>query len=130
MSLLSGGQRSLVALALIFAIQRLDAAPFYLFDEVDAALDPTHRRAVAEMISRLADEGTQFITTTFNPEFVKVANKHYGVTSVNKESLVDVIEMEQALDLIEENNGDNTMNVSGSSSHSGMMSLDELELDE
>ncbi len=37
---LSGGQRTLVALALIFAIQRCDPAPFYLFDEIDAALDP------------------------------------------------------------------------------------------
>ena len=39
MQQLSGGQKSLVALALIFAIQRADPAPFYLFDEVDSALD-------------------------------------------------------------------------------------------
>ena len=40
MQQLSGGQKTLVALALIFAIQRCDPAPFYLFDEIDAALDP------------------------------------------------------------------------------------------
>lgn len=40
---LSGGQKSLVALALIFAIQRCDPAPFYLFDEIDSALDQSHR---------------------------------------------------------------------------------------
>jgi structural maintenance of chromosome 3 (chondroitin sulfate proteoglycan 6) len=44
---LSGGQKSLVALALIFAIQRCDPAPFYLFDEIDSALDTTYRVAVA-----------------------------------------------------------------------------------
>jgi chromosome segregation ATPase len=44
---LSGGQKTLVALALIFAIQKCDPAPFYLFDEIDAALDQEHRRAVA-----------------------------------------------------------------------------------
>ena len=44
---LSGGQKSLVALGLIFAIQKCDPAPFYLFDEIDQALDSHHRHAVA-----------------------------------------------------------------------------------
>jgi structural maintenance of chromosome 3 (chondroitin sulfate proteoglycan 6) len=44
---LSGGQKSLVALAFIFSIQACDPAPFYLFDEIDANLDAAHRSAVA-----------------------------------------------------------------------------------
>ena len=47
MQQLSGGQKSLVALALIFSIQKCDPAPFYLFDEIDQALDPQYRTAVA-----------------------------------------------------------------------------------
>ncbi|XP_047964835.1 structural maintenance of chromosomes protein 3-like, partial [Salvia hispanica] len=66
MKQLSGGQKTVVALALIFAIQRCDPAPFYLFDEIDAALDPQYRTAVGNMVRRLADmASTQFITTTF-----------------------------------------------------------------
>ena len=47
MQQLSGGQKSLVALTLIFAIQKCDPAPFYLFDEIDQALDAQHRKSVA-----------------------------------------------------------------------------------
>jgi ABC-type uncharacterized transport system YnjBCD ATPase subunit len=46
MKQLSGGQKTVVALALIFAIQKCDPAPFYLFDEIDAALDTQYRTAV------------------------------------------------------------------------------------
>ena len=48
----------------IFVPQKCDPAPFYLFDEIDQALDPMYRKAVANMIHELAD-GAQFITTTF-----------------------------------------------------------------
>lgn len=47
---LSGGQKTVVALTLIFAIQRCDPAPFYLFDEIDAALDPQYRTAVGSIL--------------------------------------------------------------------------------
>ncbi|KAK6030871.1 RecF/RecN/SMC protein [Ostertagia ostertagi] len=85
---LSGGQKSLVALALIFAIQKCDPAPFYLFDEIDAALDAQHRKAVADMIHELS-ENAQFITTTFRPELLESAEKYYGVKFRNKVTLTD-----------------------------------------
>ncbi|KAL0370253.1 UNVERIFIED_CONTAM: Structural maintenance of chromosomes protein 3 [Sesamum angustifolium] len=95
MKQLSGGQKTVVALALIFAIQRCDPAPFYLFDEIDAALDPQYRTAVGNMVRRLADmANTQFITTTFRPELVKVADKIYGVTHKNRVSRVNVVSKE------------------------------------
>ncbi|CAH2060877.1 unnamed protein product [Thlaspi arvense] len=103
MKQLSGGQKTVVALALIFSIQRCDPAPFYLFDEIDAALDPQYRTAVGNMIRRLADDtvSTQFITTTFRPELVKVADKIYGVFHKNRVSIVNVISKDRALDFIE-----------------------------
>lgn len=108
MKQLSGGQKTVVALTLIFAIQRCDPAPFYLFDEIDAALDPQYRTAVGNMIRRLADmANTQFITTTFRPELVKVADKIYGVTHKNRVSHVNVVTKEEALDFIEHDQSHN-----------------------
>jgi structural maintenance of chromosome 3 (chondroitin sulfate proteoglycan 6) len=52
---LSGGQKSLVALATVFAIQKCDPAPFYLFDEIDANLDAQYRTAVASQFTMLAN---------------------------------------------------------------------------
>ncbi|XP_027039126.1 structural maintenance of chromosomes protein 3-like [Pocillopora damicornis] len=101
MNQLSGGQKSLVALALIFAIQKCDPAPFYLFDEIDQALDPQFRKAVAEMLRKLAEKA-QFITTTFRPELLESADKFYGVKFRNKVSHIDAITAEQAKDFIED----------------------------
>lgn len=97
---LSGGQKSIVALALIFAIQRLDPAPFYLFDEIDANLDATHRQAVANVIRRQANQGTQFVTTTFRPEFVNAGDMWYGVTHKKKVSSVQEVDRDVALTFI------------------------------
>jgi structural maintenance of chromosome 3 (chondroitin sulfate proteoglycan 6) len=91
MQQLSGGQKALVALALIFAIQRADPAPFYIFDEVDSALDPTHRAAVAALIRKQADSEespAQFLLTTFRPELARVADRWFGVQMQNKVSTI------------------------------------------
>merc|ERR1719245_2344662 len=101
MAQLSGGQKSLVAMALIFAIQKCDPAPFYLFDEIDAALDAQHRKAVADMIHELA-EAAQFITTTFRSELLTHASKFYGVKFRNKVSHVDCVSREDAYDFVED----------------------------
>ncbi|KAI8339568.1 hypothetical protein BC941DRAFT_254380 [Chlamydoabsidia padenii] len=101
MQQLSGGQKSLVALALIFAIQKCDPAPFYLFDEIDANLDMQYRTAVAEMIHTLSKQA-QFITTTFRPELLAEADKFYGVTFQNKVSRIHAISKEYALGFVEE----------------------------
>ncbi|XP_037041276.1 structural maintenance of chromosomes protein 3 [Bradysia coprophila] len=101
MNQLSGGQKSLVALALIFSIQKCDPAPFYLFDEIDQALDAQHRKAVADMIHELS-ENAQFITTTFRPELLEHAHKFYGVRFRNKVSHVDCVTKEVARDFVED----------------------------
>ncbi|XP_054714183.1 structural maintenance of chromosomes protein 3-like [Uloborus diversus] len=101
MQQLSGGQKSLVALALIFAIQKCDPAPFYLFDEIDQALDSQHRKAVSDMIHELCQDA-QFITTTFRPELLDKADKFYGVMFRNKVSHIEAVSQAEARDFVED----------------------------
>eukprot|EP00537_Pseudo-nitzschia_pungens_P008168 CAMPEP_0172361260 /NCGR_PEP_ID=MMETSP1060-20121228/5117_1 /TAXON_ID=37318 /ORGANISM="Pseudo-nitzschia pungens, Strain cf. cingulata" /LENGTH=1286 /DNA_ID=CAMNT_0013083473 /DNA_START=670 /DNA_END=4530 /DNA_ORIENTATION=+ len=103
MSQLSGGQKALVAMALIFAIQRCDPAPFYIFDELDQALDSTYRQAVANVIYNHAnnpDNPTQFITSTFRPELVRIAKNCYGISHQNKVSSIHSMTKNDALKFI------------------------------
>ena len=96
---LSGGQKSLVALSLIFAIQRCDPAPFYLFDEIDAALDAEYRTSVARMLEAQSEE-CQFITATFKDEMLAVADRVLGISFANKVSRVRYITPEEGRRLL------------------------------
>ncbi|RKF59804.1 Chromosome segregation protein sudA [Erysiphe neolycopersici] len=72
---LSGGQKSLCALALVFAIQQCDPAPFYLFDEIDANLDAQYRTAVAQMLQDIsAQQSTTNISDEYNPNNTETAS--------------------------------------------------------
>lgn len=93
----------LCALALVFAIQACDPAPFYLFDEIDANLDAQYRTAVAQMLQSISEETNgQFICTTFRPEMLHVAEKCYGVSFRAKASTIDVVSRDEALKFVEE----------------------------
>eukprot|EP00911_Craspedida_sp_UC1_P000791 UC1_evm2s604 len=98
---LSGGQRTLVALTLIFAIQKCDPAPFYLFDEIDQALDAAHRASVAAMIYKRS-RTAQYITTTFRPELLVNCDKVYGVSFADKVSRIDVVTKDDAVEFLEQ----------------------------
>lgn len=74
---LSGGQKSIVALAFIFAIQKCDPAPFYLFDEVDHALDPLYRKALSG----------QTLILVFSYRLPKVLHFRYDSRDVRKLSI-------------------------------------------
>lgn len=79
LSMLSGGERSLVSLALLFAIISHNPPPFVVLDEVEAALDEMNSRRFSGLLQSLSSQ-TQFIVITHNRETMRQANVLYGVT--------------------------------------------------
>jgi len=78
-SLLSGGEKALTAVALIFAMIRVKPTPFCLFDEVDAPLDDANIDRFNQMIKELAKD-SQFILVTHNKRTMEMADALYGIT--------------------------------------------------
>jgi chromosome segregation protein len=76
---LSGGEQTLIALSLIFAIQEYKPYYFYIFDEIDAALDKRNSERLAELLKRYMQKG-QYIVITHNDEVISNATNLYGVS--------------------------------------------------
>jgi chromosome segregation protein len=74
----SGGEKSVAAVAFIFSIQQLFPAPFYIFDEIDAHLDPYNSEKLADLLKEQSTN-SQFICITLRDVFMDRADKLYGV---------------------------------------------------
>lgn len=83
MSLLSGGERALTAIALLFAVQQLNPAPFCILDEIEAALDDVNIARFAAYLEELCKD-TQFILITHRKGTMQAAQTLYGVTMEEK----------------------------------------------
>jgi chromosome segregation protein len=79
LALLSGGERSLTAQALIFALLRTSPTPFVIFDEVDAMLDEANVSRFRDALAALADD-IQFIVITHNRKTIEAARTLYGIS--------------------------------------------------
>ena len=79
LSLLSGGERALSAIALLFAILKVRSAPFVILDEVEAALDEANVIRYAQYLKELSDQ-TQFIVITHRKGTMEFSDRLYGVT--------------------------------------------------
>lgn len=91
LSLLSGGERSLTAVALIFSLLKVSPTPFCVMDEVDAMLDEANVGRFTELLNELS-QSTQFIVITHNRNTVQAAGVIYGVT-MGRDSASQVISL-------------------------------------
>ncbi len=98
MMLMSGGEKSLTALALLFAIYRTSSAPFYILDEVEAALDDVNLKRLTSYIDTLRTQ-TQFIMITHQRRTMEMADMLFGV-SMQSDGVTKVIsqKLEKALE--------------------------------
>ena len=101
----------MVAACLIFAIQKIEAAPFYIMDEFDSALDPQYCQGIAEQIQKLSHShldpvtgqwcpGSQFILTTFKPHLLAHADRIFQVSFRSQKSSVKAINEAAAAKII------------------------------
>jgi chromosome segregation protein len=79
LSLLSGGERSLAALAFLFAVFEARPGPFYVLDEVEAALDDANLRRFLRLVDRFRPRA-QLVIVTHQQQTMEVADTLYGVT--------------------------------------------------
>ena len=89
LSLLSGGERSLTAVALLVAIFRARPSPFYVMDEVEAALDDTNLGRLLDLVAELR-HNSQLIIITHQKRTMEVADALYGV-SMRGDGITQVI---------------------------------------
>ena len=82
LSLLSGGERSMTAVALLFALLRMRQSPFCIVDEIDAALDDANIRRYSNYVKQIED--MQFIMITHRKQTMEMAHEIYGVTMEEK----------------------------------------------
>ncbi len=99
--LLSGGEKALTAIALVFAIFQLNPAPFCLLDEVDAPLDDANTERYAKLVASMS-KGTQFLFISHNKIAMEMAEQLIGVTMQEQGvSRIVAVDMESAVSLAE-----------------------------
>ena len=100
--LLSGGEKALTAIALVFAIFMLNPAPFCLLDEVDAPLDDANTERYARLVAEMSHKGTQFLFISHNKIAMEMAEQLIGVTMQEQGvSRIVAVDMDAAVGLVE-----------------------------
>ncbi|MFO1294659.1 MAG: chromosome segregation protein SMC [Rubrivivax sp.] len=100
--LLSGGEKALTAIALVFAIFMLNPAPFCLLDEVDAPLDDANTERYRALVTEMSRKGTQFLFISHNKIAMEMAEQLIGVTMQEQGvSRIVAVDMQEAVSMAE-----------------------------
>jgi chromosome segregation protein len=100
--LLSGGEKALTAISLVFSLFQLNPAPFCLLDEVDAPLDDSNTQRFCELVRKMSAQ-TQFLYISHNRITMEMASQLVGVTMQESGvSRVVAVDMDEALRMREE----------------------------
>jgi chromosome segregation protein len=100
--LLSGGEKALTAIALVFAIFLLNPAPFCLLDEVDAPLDDANTERYSRLVTEMSHKGTQFLFISHNKIAMEMAEQLIGVTMQEQGvSRIVAVDMDAAVTMAE-----------------------------
>ena len=100
--LLSGGEKALTALSLVFSLFQLNPAPFCLLDEVDAPLDDTNTERFCNLVRQMAQQ-TQFLFISHNKITMEIAEQLVGITMPEQGvSKVVAVDIDEALRIREE----------------------------
>jgi len=100
--LLSGGEKALTALSLVFSLFQLNPAPFCLLDEVDAPLDDSNTTRYCELVKKMSGN-TQFLFITHNKITMELAEQLVGVTMQEQGvSRVVAVDVDEALKMNEQ----------------------------
>jgi len=95
---MSGGEKTLTALAFLFAVQQYKPSPFYYFDEVDAHLDDANARKIGQLMKKFSKDA-QFIVITLRDTLAHFADRLIGVSSKDGISQIYTLDIK---DLIQE----------------------------
>jgi structural maintenance of chromosome 1 len=104
MDQLSGGERTIAALALLFAVHKYRPSPFFVMDEIDAALDNVNVTRVAQFIRERAAEGSlQFVVISLKDNFYQMAHGLVGIFRDRREEASSCVTIDlEALDVEQE----------------------------
>lgn len=100
----SGGEKTVIAISIVMALQRCEPAPFYILDEIDSALDSVYVQKIAQMLFEESERNkTQYLITSFKEDMLKFPESicnYYLVNNQDRVSRMQRVSQPEAIDAL------------------------------